>query len=93
MPNNNGKSGYESEALLLRQAQQIVSQLPEDGAQAKRVLTYACKLLDYEKRLVREVTEPGRDTVPTYLRALTTLAVVVYGLRKIPWEAALVVVV
>ena len=48
------KCGYESDAMLVRQAHHILSELPEDADQARKVLAYASKLLNFQEKMLGE---------------------------------------
>jgi hypothetical protein len=60
--------GYESETMLIREAQAIVSKLPPDPDQARRVLAYAAELLEFETQMA--AGSFAKNVTPLRLRRL-----------------------
>jgi hypothetical protein len=88
--------GYESDAMLVRRAHHIVSELPEDDDQARRVIDIVIQLLDFHKEAmnapgVSTNEEIGPIRVGRGLRALALggLAVFVNKVGEIARQAGL----
>ena|SRR5215207_2031809 len=89
-----GKCGLESEAQLVRQAHQIIAELPIDTKQACKVLTYARKLLRFQGVLMAEVEQEMKGDVSVHhngsgLRLLTIIAITVQGVAKLAGQPGL----
>jgi hypothetical protein len=54
---------YESDAMLVRQAHHIVSELPEDDDQARRVIAIVVQLLDFHKEAVNAPAASAGDGI------------------------------
>jgi hypothetical protein len=92
------KCGHESEHMLFREAQNIAARLPPDQAQARRVLGYVTKLLDFQDEAVAWEEEDHPTVVPLAFKRLRApaafaLAVFVYEISQFAGQAALNAVV